>query len=143
MNSQSNVLSQHVSPYPTSDINGFKSAIDLEFDFDIAAAHIAATDELYHPASIGLLDTWVGKRVFLNLIDSDNIAHFLARAFASAQSANALVVALLPRRFQSNWWSIFSFKASEVRFPKGRLEHGVHRNGSSLEIALFIFRPRS
>ena len=143
MKTQSYVTLPHVSPYPTSDANGWKLALELEFGFNISAIHNSKVDELYDPSSQGLFEVWAAKKVFLNLIDSDDPAPHLARAYSSARLSRALVVSFVRRQFQTEWWQNFAAKASEVRMPCGRLEHGVHRNGSSLEVAILIFRPRS
>lgn len=95
------------------------------------------------PGESPLYSTWKGQMVFLNLIESDNPAPWLARAHIAAQYDKSLVVALVPRRFQTDWWRLYSQKVSELRLPQGRLVHGFDQIGCASEIAIFIFRPRS
>jgi hypothetical protein len=134
----------HLGPvYPIASADEIFQALRHEFGITVAARHIVPRSDGFDSLEVSLYDSWAGKNVFLNLIDSDCPAHWLARAHTSAQLQKSLVVVLAPRRFESAWWSVFSAKATEVRFPRGRLAHGVHQNGSSLEIAILIFRPRS
>ncbi len=122
---------------------GWKSALNLEFNFNVLALHNSKVDELYDPASQGLFEIWAGKSVFLNLIDSDDPSPYLARAYSSARLNRSLVVSLVRRQFHTEWWQRFASKATEVRMPCGRLEHRFHNNGTSLEVAVLIFRPRA
>ena len=129
--------------YPIATVEELLSSLAFEFGFTVVNCHRPWSIGKSDPGESPLHSTWKAQSVFLNLIDSDNPAHWLARAHLAAQCDNSLVVALVPRRFQADWWRLYSQKVSELRLPEGRLVHGLDQIGCALEIALFIFRPRS
>ena len=54
----------------------------------------------------------------------------------------ALVVCFVPARVDTNWWHHYAAKATEVRFPKGRVKFAGATASAPFPVAIVIFRPR-
>jgi len=51
----------------------------------------------------------------------------------------ALVVCLIPSRTDTKYWHEFIFPNAEIRFLKGRLKFGGHKNSAPFPSAIVIF----
>ncbi len=74
-------------------------------------------------------------------------AERLARAnpgqtFIVMESVGALVVAFVPARVDTNWWHNYAAKATEVRFPKGRVKFAGATASAPFPVAVIVFRPK-
>lgn len=67
------------------------------------------------------------------------IGAWMAKAWRSSQ-AGALVVCLVPARTDTAWWHDYAAKGA-VRFIRGRLKFGGHKNSAPFPSALVIFSP--
>lgn len=65
------------------------------------------------------------------------IGDWMRKAYESAQ-AGALVVCLVPARTDTAWWHDYAAKGV-VRFIRGRLKFGGHKNSAPFPSALVIF----
>ena len=79
-------------------------------------------DRYYTIETDGLSKEWGGDdRVFMNPPYGKKIGDWVKKARQSSEQNGTLVVALLPARTDTRWWSDV-MKACEVRFIKGRLK---------------------
>lgn len=109
------------------------------FDLDpCATAQNAKCPRFFTQADDGLAQQWKG-RVWMNPPYGRTIGLWMQKAWRSAQ-AGATVVCLVPARTDTHWWHNYAIKA-EVRFIRGRLKFGGHKNSAPFPSALVIFRP--
>jgi site-specific DNA-methyltransferase (adenine-specific) len=117
--------------------------LDLEFGFtlDPCCEHdTAKCAKHYTPAEDGLAQSWKDERVFMNPPYGREIGVWMKKAYGEARDNGALVVCFVPARVDTNWWHSYAAKATEVRFPKGRVKNpdGV---AWPFPIAVIIYRP--
>lgn len=46
------------------------------------------------------------------------------------------------RRVDTNWWHNYAAKATEVRFPKGRVKFAGATASAPFPVAVVVFRPK-
>ena len=51
-----------------------------------------------------------------------DLGKWMKKAYEEARDNGALVVCFVPARVNTNWWHNYAAKATEVRFPKGRVK---------------------
>lgn len=120
------------------------NALDLEFKFSLDPCCEIATakcKKFYTPKEDGLSKSWAGERVFMNPPYGRQIGKWMEKAYTESRDNHATVVCFVPARTDTVWWHSFAAKASEIRYPKGRVKN---ENGVAwpMPIALVIFRPR-
>jgi phage N-6-adenine-methyltransferase len=123
--------------------------LDLEFGFTLdpcCTKETAKCDLFYTPEEDGLKQSWAEQRVFMNPPYGREIPLWMRKAYTEARDNGALVVCLIPARVDTDWWHSYAAKASDIRFPKGRIKF-VDDSGSGVGSAPFpaaivIFRPR-
>lgn len=109
------------------------------FTLDACASKANAKCRRYFTAAQdGLSRRWAG-RVWMNPPYGRVIGQWMRKAYESSV-AGALVVCLVPARTDTAWWHDFSMKG-EIRFIRGRLKFGAHRNSAPFPSALVIFKP--
>lgn len=118
--------------------------LNLEFGFTLDPCCEHATAKCakhYTPAEDGLAQPWKDERVFMNPPYGREIGAWMKKAYEEARDNGALVVCFVPARVDTNWWHSYAAKASEVRYPKGRVKNtdGV---AWPFPIAVVIYRPR-
>ena len=119
--------------------------LDLEFGFtlDPCCQHeTAKCKKHYTVEEDGLSKSWRNERVFMNPPYGKEIGNWMKKAHTEARDNEALVVCLVPARVDTNWWHSFADKATEVRFPKGRLKFDGAENSAPFPVAIVIFRPK-
>jgi len=119
--------------------------LNLEFKFtlDPASSHANAKClRHFTPEEDGLAQPWAEERVFLNPPYGRELPRWLRKAYLEARDHGALVVALVPARVDTEWWNRFAAKATEVRFPIGRLKFSEADSSAPFPVAIVIFRPR-
>jgi site-specific DNA-methyltransferase (adenine-specific) len=67
---------------------------------------------------------------------------WMAKAYRECRDNGALVVAFVPARVDTEWWHQYAAKATEVRFPKGRVKFAGAVNAAPFPVAVVVFRPR-
>jgi len=83
----------------------------------------------------GLLQDWGGHRVFMNPPYGREIKHWVKKAAES----NALCVALLPARVDTQWYHDHIQNKAFVYFLKGRLKFGDATNSAPFPSMIVIF----
>lgn len=119
--------------------------LDLEFGFtlDPCCEHeTAKCKKHYTPAEDGLAQSWRDERVFMNPPYGTEIGHWMKKAYEEARGNGALVVCFVPARVDTNWWHNYAAKATEVRFPKGRVKFAGATASAPFPVAVVIFRSR-
>ena len=121
----------------------FYDDLDREFSFTLdpcsyeknhkCASYFTAEDD-------GLSQHWGGHKVFMNPPYGRTIGKWMAKAYESCIKDGSLVVCLVPSRTDTNWWHSYAMRG-EIRFVKGRLKFGGHKNSAPFPNAIVIFRP--
>lgn len=110
-------------------------------DLDVCAtAENAKCPRYFTKADDGLAQVWSG-RVWMNPPYGREIGAWMAKAWRSSQ-AGALVVCLVPARTDTAWWHDYAAKGA-VRFIRGRLKFGGHKNSAPFPSALVVFSPQN
>ena len=112
---------------------------EFDFDFDVCASVENHKCEKYFTIEQdGLKQNWTGA-CWMNPPYGRTISLWMRKAFESAMSG-ATVVCLIPARTDTAWWHDYAAKG-EVRFIRGRLKFGGHKNSAPFPSAIVIFRP--
>ena len=120
----------------------FFDKLDAEFNFELdvcATAENAKAFDFFTKEQDGLAQAWRGV-VWMNPPYGRGIGAWIAKAYASAQEG-ATVVCLVPARVDTAWWHDYCAKG-EVRFVRGRLKFGGHKNAAPFPCAVVVFRPQ-
>ena len=117
--------------------------LEFKFTLDPCCTHAnAKCPRHFTPAEDGLAQSWADERVFLNPPYGRELPKWLKKAYEAARDHGALVVGFVPARVDTEWWHRYAAKASEVRFPIGRVKFGNAEAGAPFPVAIVIFRPR-
>ena len=119
--------------------------LDLEFDFTLDPCCLPDTAKCpryFTPLEDGLGQSWAEERVFMNPPYGRELPKWMKKAYIEARDHGALVVCFIPARVDTEWWHAYSAKASEIRFPKGRVKFIGAENSAPFPVAIVIFRPR-
>lgn len=119
--------------------------LNLEFSFTLdpcCTPETAKCTKYFTPAENGLLQSWAEERVFMNPPFGREIPEWMRKAWREARDNHALVVCLVPARVETRWWHETAAKASDVRFPIGRINFDGGKSCAPFPIAIVIFRPR-
>lgn len=120
----------------------FFDALNIEFGFELdvcATPSNAKCERYFTKEDDGLVQQWAGI-CWCNPPYGREIKFWVEKAMLSAQEGVATVVCLVPARTDTNWWHDYVTQASEVRFVKGRLKFGGHRNSAPFPSAVVVFR---
>lgn len=121
----------------------FFDELDREFNFNLdvcATADNAKCDRFYTRQEDGLSQPWVGT-CWCNPPYGREVSRWVERAMREAKLSCATVVCLLPARTDTKWWHDYVTNAAEIRFVRGRLKFGGHRNSAPFPSAVVVFRP--
>ena len=116
----------------------FFDALNSEFHFTLdvcATPENAKCEKFYTPAQDGLKHPWSG-RVWMNPPYGREIGAWMKKA---ATCTASVVVCLVPARTDTAWWHDYATKG-EVRFIRGRLKFGKHKNSAPFPSAIIVFR---
>lgn len=119
--------------------------LDLEFGFtlDPCCTHqTAKCVKHFTMEEDGLAKSWANERVFMNPPYGREIGKWMEKAYRECRDNDAFVVCLVPARVDTNWWHTWADKATDIRFPKGRLKFGDAENSAPFPVAIIVFRPR-
>lgn len=118
----------------------FFDDISAEFQFNTDVCALAENAKCKHyftPEQDGLAQEWVGT-CWMNPPYGRTIASWVKKAFEAAQKG-ATVVCLIPSRTDTAWWHDYVMRG-EIRFIRGRIKFGGHKNSAPFPSALVIFR---
>jgi phage N-6-adenine-methyltransferase len=115
-------------------------ALDREFHFTLDACADPANAKCgSFLESDSLNQPWRGT-VWMNPPYGRGIGDWLSKAFRTAQSGSATVVALVPARTDTSWWHDYCLKA-EIRFLRGRLcFDDMRKRRAPFPSAVVVFR---
>ena len=85
----------------------------------------------------GLAQNWNGWRCWMNPPYGREIGKWVEKA---ATGGATIVVALLPARTDTRWFHQYIYNKAEVRFIKGRLKFGGHKNSAPFPSMLVIWK---
>ena len=109
------------------------------FDLDVCATESNhKCQKFYSLKNDGLQQEWTG-RVWMNPPYGRTIKQWMKKAFESANTTAQIVVCLIPARTDTAWWHDYAANG-QVRFIRGRLKFGGHKNSAPFPSALIIFR---
>jgi len=111
-----------------------------KFDLDpCCTVESAKARNFFTKESDGLNRFWHGK-VWMNPPYGREIGKWMKKAYESAVD-NTMVVCLVPARTDTKWWHDYAMEG-EVRFIRGRLKFGGHKNSAPFPSALVIFNKK-
>ena len=116
--------------------------LDTEFHFQLDPCCVLETakcSRFYTLEVDGLTQEWSPCRVFMNPPYGREIGKWMEKAYKESLKG-ALVVCLVPSRTDTKWWHDYAMKG-EIRFLRGRLKFGGHKNPALFPSAIVIFRP--
>lgn len=119
--------------------------LNLEFKFTLDPC---STDENakcvrhYTPEEDGLAQPWADERVFMNPPYGRELPKWMKKAYEESRDHGALVVCFVPARVDTEWWHRYAAKATEIRFPVGRVRFAGAEGGAPFPVSIVIFRPR-
>lgn len=116
---------------------------EFQFTLDVCAtAENAKCAKFYTREDDGLAQSWGDERVWCNPPYGREIAAWVERCSTAGPILNAtLAVALVPARTDTRWWHDWVIPyAADVRFIKGRLKFGGHKNSAPFPSAIVVFR---
>lgn len=119
--------------------------LNLEFKFTLDPCCVAATakcDLFYTPETNGLAQSWAEQRVFMNPPYGEAIGDWMRKTYDECRHNGALVVCFVPARVDTQWWHAYAAKASDIRFPIGRVRFAGATYSAPFPVAIVIFRPR-
>ena len=119
--------------------------LNLEFKFTLDPCSIPETAKcarFFTPKDDGLSQSWEDERVFMNPPYGRELPKWMKKAYDEARQHGALVVAFVPARVETQWWHRYAVKASEIRFPIGRVKFAGATASAPFPIAVVVFRPR-
>ncbi len=112
---------------------------EFRFTLDVCALpSTAKCPNYYTPEDDGLAQPWHGV-CWMNPPYGREIGEWMARAYIAPVWDGATVVCLVPARVDTRWWWDFA-RHGEVRFLKGRLKFGGHKNSAPFPSAVVVFR---
>ena len=122
----------------------FFDSLDKEFKFTLdacASSDNAKCENYFSLKDDGLAQDWSGNVVFCNPPYGRGIKSWIKKAYEESLKGNTKVVMLIPSRTDTKYWHEFIFPyASDIRFIKGRLKFGGHKNSAPFPSAIVIFR---
>jgi len=118
-------------------------ALNKEFEFTIdvcADSTNTKCTKYYSIQDSGLSKQWGGV-CWMNPPYGREIIKWMQKAYESSLQG-ATVVCLVPSRTDTNWWHEYAMKG-EIRFLRGRLKFGGHKNSAPFPSAIVVFRSIS
>lgn len=118
----------------------FFDTLNKEFDFNLDPC---ATDEnhkcerYYTEEQDGLKQSWNGFRVFCNPPYGRTINKWVKKA---SEAMGGVVVMLIPARTDTKYFHEYIYNKAEIRFIKGRLKFGGHKNSAPFPSMVVIFK---
>lgn len=108
------------------------------FDLDVCATpENAKCLRFFTKKDNGLTLPWTG-RVWMNPPYGRTIKLWMRKAYESSKTGT-FIICLVPARTDTAWWPDYAMKG-EIKFIRGRLKFGGHKNSAPFPSALVIFR---
>ena len=123
---------------------GLFDGLNAEFGFETDVCALAENTKckrFFTPDQDGLLQDWKGI-CWCNPPYGREIGRWIKKAYESSKIEGTIVVCLIPARTDTAWWHDYVIKG-EVRFIRGRLKFGGHKNSAPFPSAIVIFKPYS
>jgi phage N-6-adenine-methyltransferase len=120
----------------------FYNELNKEFHFTLdpcATVENAKCDKFYTINEDGLKQDWGGETVFCNPPYGREIGKWVKKAYEESQKG-CTVVCLLPARTDTRWFHDYILGKAEIRFIKGRLKFGGHKNAAPFPSMIVIYR---
>ena len=112
---------------------------EFKFELDVCASpKNAKCSRYYTKGENGLEQAWEGA-CWCHPPHGRGIRLWLDKAVRVATEGQATVVCLVPARTDTDWWHECVSRADEVRFVRGRLRFGGHRNSAPVSSAVVVF----
>jgi phage N-6-adenine-methyltransferase len=111
------------------------------FTLDVCATgHNTKVPVFYTREENALVQPWFGT-CWMNPPYGRGIGKWVEKACRSALEGDATVVCLLPARTDTRWWHEYVIPfAADVRFIRGRLKFGGHKNAAPFPSAVVVFK---
>ena len=119
----------------------FFDKLNDEFGFNLdvcATPQNAKVFRFFTKEHDGLSQDWGESICWMNPPYGREIGKWMKKAYESSL-AGATVVCLVPARTDTAWWHDYAIKG-EIRFVKGRLKFGGHKNSAPFPSAVVIFK---
>jgi len=97
----------------------------------------AKCKKFYTEKENGLIQSWEGKRVFMNPPYGRPIGDWVRKASTGGAT---VVVCLLPARTDTKWFHEYIYGKAEIIFLKGRLKFSGSKNSAPFPSMLVIFK---
>jgi phage N-6-adenine-methyltransferase len=121
----------------------FFDKLNAEFVFQVdvcATSENAKCPKFFTKEQDALSKDWAGI-CWMNPPYGRAIKHWVKKAYESSLDG-ATIVCLLPARTDTAWWHDYVIKG-EVRFIRGRLKFGGHKNSAPFPSAVVVFMGKS
>ena len=105
--------------------------LDKEFHFNDDPCPLRAMTD-------GLSREW-GSRTYVNPPYGREIIHWIRKAYEES-ILGKIVVMLLPARTDTEWWHTYVFKASEIRFLRGRFKFIGAKLNAPIPSVIVVFK---
>ena len=111
---------------------------EFGFTVDVAAADDNhKTERYYTEESDGLAQNWDSESVWCNPPYGRVIRDWVEKA---SQQQTGTVVMLIPSRTDTAWFHDYIYQKAEIRFIRGRLKFGGHKNAAPFPNMIVIWR---
>lgn len=118
----------------------FFDALHKEFRFNLdpcADKKNAKCERFFTKKDNGLAQSWKGARVFCNPPYGRVIGDWVKKC---ATGGATVTVALLPARTDTRWFHDYIYGKAEIRFVRGRLKFGGHKNSAPFPSMVVVWR---
>lgn len=118
----------------------FYDELDKEFNFTLDTA---ATEEnakckrFYTESDDGLTKTWDRENIWCNPPYGRSLGKWVEKA---SKATGGVVVMLIPARTDTKYFHEYIYNKAEIRFIKGRLKFGGHKNSAPFPSMLVIWQ---
>ncbi len=129
----------------------FYEDLNKEFNFTLDPCCTPQTAKCkiwFTKADDGLSRSWMNHIVFMNPPYGREIKHWIKKAHDEYIKGSCTVVALIPSRTDTRYWHDYIFPLYyegkiQIRFLKGRLKFGDHKDPAPFPSALIIYDNRN
>lgn len=131
-------------PHLWTDLEQCFSSFHWEFCFTLDAFYAGPSIDRPRSFSLqgeGLSMPWPGERVFVALPPGTNAEPWLHKALVESTDNGAFVVCVTVASPDADWWTWWASKASEIRFPLGRIKFQSSEEAPAWPVAILVFRP--
>jgi site-specific DNA-methyltransferase (adenine-specific) len=116
--------------------------LNCEFGFDLdpcATSENAKCKKFFTMEQDGLAQDWTGSRVFCNPPYGRVIGKWVEKM---ATGGAAICVGLIPARTDTSYFHDHIYQKAEIRFIRGRLKFGGHKNSAPFPSMIVIWKAK-